>query len=121
MAKMVLSILEDFKVDNLDILLKYIEHREPDQPLVTVCNHASTFDEPLLWGMLPLRVLWNPSLLRWTLSAEEVCFNNPFTRWFFGSGQGISIHRGSGIRQRGLDLAIDKLLERMHLFSLFIY
>src|SRR3989338_10746056 len=90
MAKMVLSILEDFKVDNIDILLKYIEHREPDQPLVTVCNHASTFDEPLLWGMLPLRVLWNPSLLRWTLSAEEVCFNNPFTRWFFGSGQGIS-------------------------------
>jgi monolysocardiolipin acyltransferase len=89
------------------------------RPLISVSNHASTFDDPLLWGMLPHRVLWRPLLMRWTLSAEEVCFTNPFTRWFFASGQGIAIRRGAGLRQRGVDLAIERLVgaDWVHIFS----
>lgn len=33
-------------------------------------------DDPVVWGILPFRYLFDPSNLRWTLGAADICFAN---------------------------------------------
>ena len=66
-------------VYNESMLLQLIEDREPNRPLLTVCNHTSTADDPLLFGLLPWRILASANLMRWGLGAHNVCFTK--VRW----------------------------------------
>ena len=39
-----------YRVHNYGILMNALENRPKDIPLITVANHISCMDEPLLWG-----------------------------------------------------------------------
>jgi Acyltransferase len=66
-------------------------------------------DDPLCWGVLPALSYLESRRIRWTLGASDICFTNPVYSAFFNSGQTIETHRGKGIYQRAVDLAIQKL------------
>jgi monolysocardiolipin acyltransferase len=41
-------------------------------------SHTSVcrLDDPVVWGILPLSYAFDPSNLRWTLGAADICFAN---------------------------------------------
>ena len=82
--------------------------------LVSVCNHASTLDDPGLWGLLRLSTIasrhnrWSVAALIFiqlidgtgrTMAADNICFTKPHHTWFFSHGQGLPVHRGAGVYQ----------------------
>ncbi|KAJ6627509.1 acyltransferase-domain-containing protein [Mycena sp. CBHHK59/15] len=77
--------------------------------LVTLANHISTLDDPLVWGVLPTKYFFNSRTIRYTLGASDVMFTNPVFSAFFRSGQVLETVRGNGIHQPSVDAAIDKL------------
>ncbi|GHJ87512.1 hypothetical protein NliqN6_3914 [Naganishia liquefaciens] len=86
--------------------------------IITICNHTSVVDDPLMWGMMPLST-WFPFATprytsrhtRWTLGASDIMFKNPIMSKFFSLGQVIETVRGGGIFQPAIDDAIRKLGE----------
>jgi 1-acyl-sn-glycerol-3-phosphate acyltransferase len=104
--------------DGVDRLVHTIETRR--QPLVTIANHLSVFDEPLMWGAaMPLRLLMRPHLMRYSMAAEEILFPNPLYAWYGHAAGAIPVMRGNGIDQRGVDVALNVLNEGgwIHIFS----
>ncbi|KAF7532087.1 hypothetical protein G7054_g8279 [Neopestalotiopsis clavispora] len=74
----------------LQRFLQILDEREDvdkrERGLLTVCNHVSVIDDPVLWGVLPARYLFNPPNLRWGLGAHDICFKNNL-------GQVLPTHR----------------------------
>ena len=35
-----------------------------------------SLDDPIMWGVLPLKYVFNPVSLRWGLGAHDICFKN---------------------------------------------
>lgn len=101
----------NFDVKNHEIFRKVLWDRPG--PLMTVSNHISTVDDPLIWGGLltgkEVHSLINEGQMRWAVGARELTFTNPFTSWFFGRGQVIPIVRGDGIYQPAMREAIEIL------------
>ena len=97
----------EVNIINYDKLEKYVLNRTG--PVITTSNHLSTLDDPLLFGILPLRVFLNPQQMRITPAAQELTFD--VNSYFFNSGQLVPIKRGMGIWQKGIDHCIDKLNE----------
>ncbi|KAI9799038.1 MAG: hypothetical protein M1833_004232 [Piccolia ochrophora] len=85
------------EVDGLDRFLEILDEREDvagrERGLITVSNHVSVLDDPLIWGILPLSYLFNPDNLRWGLGAYDICFKNRPLSLFFTLGQVIPTHR----------------------------
>jgi len=96
---------------NREVLQEHAFRRPVGQPLITVCNHVSTIDDPVVWGLLlDWKYLWKSEMLRWSLGAKEILFTNPFYRYFFGHcGKSIAIERGAGLYQEGMQQSIDIL------------
>ncbi|KAJ5526245.1 Tafazzin [Penicillium pulvis] len=66
--------------------------RDPSQRtkgLITVSNHISVMDDPLLWGILPPR-FWNK---RWSFGSHDICFQTRPLSFFFTMGQVLPTHR----------------------------
>ncbi|KZT67509.1 acyltransferase-domain-containing protein [Daedalea quercina L-15889] len=105
-------------VENLYNALQSDE-RSAGRGVVTISNHISTMDDPLAWGILPLRYHLNTRMTRWTLGASDIMFTNPIISAFFRNGQVIETFRGKGVFQPALDLAIKKLNNGawIHLFG----
>ncbi|TLS29804.1 hypothetical protein PpBr36_00333 [Pyricularia pennisetigena] len=72
--------------------------------LITVSNHISmadlmryvprfSIDDPLIWGVLPLKYSFNHSNLRWSLAAHDICFQNPVLTTFFNLGKTLPTYR----------------------------
>ncbi|THV75133.1 hypothetical protein D6D28_02037 [Aureobasidium pullulans] len=61
--------------------------------LITVSNHTSVMDDPILWGVLPYRYHWNPDNVRWSLASHDLAFQNKFTSLFFSLGNTLPCHR----------------------------
>ncbi|KAK9468690.1 hypothetical protein V1512DRAFT_202854 [Lipomyces arxii] len=81
--------------------------RNEGRGVLTVANHISVIDDPLLWGLLPLRSMTDPKYLRWSLGAENICFTTKLTEYFFSMGQVLSTRRfGVGPYQGAIDSAI---------------
>ncbi|XP_033112293.1 tafazzin-like [Anneissia japonica] len=49
-CKFWLNWLNTLKTVNIAALNQAIKHRPHDMPLITVSNHTSCLDDPLLWG-----------------------------------------------------------------------
>ncbi|KAK3295676.1 uncharacterized protein B0H64DRAFT_395950 [Chaetomium fimeti] len=77
----------------LDILDSRRDPANRQRGLLTVSNHVSVLDDPVVWGILPLRYTFDPSNLRWTLGAADICFANKFLTNFFTHGQVLPCHR----------------------------
>ncbi|KAG2043201.1 acyltransferase-domain-containing protein [Suillus americanus] len=109
-------------VSNLHILLDALrndERRRRRQGVVTVANHISTLDDPLVWGTLPMELYLNSNTTRWSLGASDIMFTNPLFSAFFRKGQVLETFRGNGIFQPSVDIAIKQLNEGhwVHLFG----
>ncbi|KAF1344805.1 hypothetical protein BDV97DRAFT_362566 [Delphinella strobiligena] len=61
--------------------------------LITVSNHTSVLDDPVLWGALPYSYHWNPENLRWSLASHDLAFQSKFTCFFFNIGNTLPCHR----------------------------
>ncbi|KAF8983874.1 hypothetical protein BGZ46_009331 [Entomortierella lignicola] len=85
------------KVYNMNTFLKVLYDPNRTRPILTVTNHTSTADDPLLWGALPWKCYKDP-----TKSIRPVGA-------FFRFGQIIPIIRGNGIYQPAIDRSIDFL------------
>ncbi|KAI9490389.1 acyltransferase-domain-containing protein [Zychaea mexicana] len=107
-AKIFLKYFEHTRVYNLDKLLEVVEQEDRERALITVSNHESVWDDPILWGVLPIETLFSPHKMRWVLGAADICFTTLFRSMFFSLGQAIPTIRGSGIYQPGVDFAIYK-------------
>lgn len=77
----------------LDILDQRQDAEKRRRGLITVSNHVSVMDDPLMWGILPLRYLFNPTNMRWSLGAHDICFKNKIIGTFFSLGQVLPTHR----------------------------
>ena len=101
--------VRDLRIHNLPVLVAAIEGRPPGTPLITVSNHTSTLDDPLLFGILPPRILFSAHKMRWALGAEELLFTNPIFSAFFSTGRVLGIRRGDGVMQPNVTSAIQHL------------
>ncbi|KAK0674248.1 putative lysophosphatidylcholine acyltransferase [Cercophora samala] len=73
-----------------------------ERGLLTVSNHVSVLDDPMVWGLLPLSYAFNPNNLRWTLGAHDICFKNQLFSTFFTHGQVLPCHRSKHSIHGGL-------------------
>ena len=110
-AKFWTNVANSLKVYNRNILINALESRPTSVPLITVTNHHSCMDEPLLWGILDARHLVNQCLMRWALAAHNLCFTSKTLSHFFAFGKSIPVNRGAGVYQEGMNFAIDRLNE----------
>ncbi|OMO83365.1 Tafazzin [Corchorus olitorius] len=69
-AKAVATILNTTSVHNADTLLRLVRSRPPGIPLLTVSNHMSTLDDPLIWGFKGFPS-WDAKLARWLHTFPE--------------------------------------------------
>ncbi|KAF7561883.1 hypothetical protein G7046_g2266 [Stylonectria norvegica] len=85
------------EVTGLDRLLGVLDRRKlqggRERGLLTVCNHVAVLDDPLIWGILPLRYCFDVNNLRWGLGAHDICFKNKALSTFFSLGQVLPTHR----------------------------
>merc|ERR1712071_277217 len=75
-SKFILSVLNTTHVFNGHILIDHLDSRPTNVPVLTVANHASCFDDPGLWSILPSRHVFNMDNIRWSLAAHNICFTN---------------------------------------------
>lgn len=116
-AKAVAILLNSTSVHNADTLLRLVRSRPPGVPLITVSNHMSTLDDPVMWGFKGFPTC-DANLQRWVLAAEDICFKNSVYSYFFRLGKCIPITRGGGIYQEHMSEALDRLStgEWLHTF-----
>lgn len=84
-------------------------NRSASQPLLTISNHYSCFDDPSIWGCLQLRNVCSSKRMRWSMAAHDICFTNRIHSLFFMLGKCIPVVRGDGVYQPAIDLCINKL------------
>ena len=79
----------------LDLLKSRSDYKTRRKGLLTVSNHISVLDDPLLWGVLPLSFATFHGYMnhRWSLASHDICFTNTFQSQFFTLGQTLPTHR----------------------------
>ncbi|XP_073039595.1 N-acylphosphatidylethanolamine synthase isoform X1 [Primulina eburnea] len=108
LSKAVVNLFNTTTVYNVETLLRLVRSRPSGVPLLTVSNHMSTMDDPLMWGLKDFPIT-DPKLGRWVLAAEDICFKNSMLSYFFRLGKCIPITRGAGIYQEHMNEALDYL------------
>ena len=113
MSKLYLNIFnKQVVVRNRETFLKAV-NRPAGRPLITISNHTSGVDDPILWTALfgnnhLLRTVFSnqSSVKRWTLGAEEICFKNNLMSAYCTAGRIIPVRRGLGIHQPAMERAL---------------
>lgn len=111
LSKFWLSCPNSYRVHNIEKLMNALDNRPSNVPLITVANHISCMDEPLLWGILKVRQLTNQCLMRWAIAAHDICFSKRLHSLFFAFGKSIPVVRGDGVYQPGVNFSIQRLNE----------
>lgn len=104
---------------NMDKLMDLVKHREEKVGLITVSNHHSCLDDPVLFGNMPLSILtYTNEKMRWALGASEICFTNKLFSYFFALGRVLPVIRGNGVFQPSMQYILQRLNEGswVHLF-----
>ncbi|XP_073037337.1 N-acylphosphatidylethanolamine synthase-like [Primulina eburnea] len=94
LSKAVVNLFNTTTVYNVETLLRLVRSRPSGVPLLTVSNHMSTMDDPLMWGLKDFPIT-DPKLGRWVLAAEDICFKNSMLSYFFRLGAFFSCFNGS--------------------------
>ncbi|OZC07430.1 Acyltransferase [Onchocerca flexuosa] len=117
-CKLIFSLnINRISVINKNRLLSVLENKS--RPLITVSNHRSNMDDPLIWCLFTWHEFFsNLSRFRYTLAAHNICFTNAWHTLFFSLGKCVPIVRGEGVYQKGVDFCIEKLAENqwIHIF-----
>lgn len=108
-SKIWLEWMNKTKIHNHKSLKDAVELRPAGRGLITICNHTSCIDDPLLWGVLKYRYLLFSTCMRWTPAAEDICFTKPLHTWFFSMGQCVPVRRGCGVYQKSMDFLLEKI------------
>lgn len=102
-GKCVLHVMNRSEFDRVEVLKDAVMDRERDLGLITVSNHTSTLDDPMLFSaMFPLSFFFSEHRhrrVRWSICAREVCYSNTVLGQFFKSGKTLPIERGAGLHQ----------------------
>jgi len=79
----------------LDLLKSRSDYKTRRRGLLTVSNHLSVLDDPLIWGALPLSFTAFHGYMnhRWTFGSHDICFQNTLLSHFFTLGQVLPTHR----------------------------
>ncbi|KAE9415967.1 hypothetical protein Angca_008382, partial [Angiostrongylus cantonensis] len=104
-------------VHNRERFLSAWEDRS--RPLITVSNHRSNIDDPVMWSFTTCREMWkNIDRHRYILAAHNICFTKKMHTVFFALGRCVPCVRGKGVYQKGMDFCVDKLNENgwVHMF-----
>lgn len=107
-ARAVANLLNSTTVHNPETLIRLVRSRPPGVPLLTVSNHMSTLDDPVMWGFKGFPTM-DANLARWVLAAEDICFKNRVLSYCFRLGKCIPITRGGGIYQEHMNEALERL------------
>ncbi|XP_057364846.1 tafazzin-like isoform X2 [Daphnia carinata] len=110
-GKFILNVMNSTRVVNRHVLVDVLDSRPCHVPVITVANHTSCFDDPGLWSILPIRHVFNIDVIRWSLTAHNICFTNNMHSQFFARGKCVPVVRGGGVYQRAMDYCIQKLNE----------
>ncbi|KAH7076213.1 hypothetical protein FB567DRAFT_535715 [Paraphoma chrysanthemicola] len=106
LCKSFLAGLSRVETHGMEGFLKLLDEREDvgarERGLLTVSNHISVMDDPLIWGILPVGYLFNPDNLRWGLGSYDLCFTNKGLSTFFTLGQTLPTHRSMHSQYGGL-------------------
>ncbi|XP_003743468.1 tafazzin homolog [Galendromus occidentalis] len=109
LSKMFAELCSYFRYHNVDRILAAVEKRPSDVPLITASNHHSCLDDPIIWSMLPMRILLRNEKMRWSLAAHDICYTRELHSNFFALGQCIPVVRGDGVYQRGMNYCVELL------------
>ena len=120
MHQLALRWLNTTTVEHQDRWDAAVYNRPPGQGLLTVANHTSTLDDPMvISSIVPLSFFASEHRhhgMRWSLCAREICHTNVLFRYrwpfyistnhkqyscsqFFRSGKTLPIDRGAGLQQ----------------------
>lgn len=109
-SKIFIRCANRLRTYRLEVLTDAIENRPPNTGLLTVSNHRSVADDPiLLAAMLPPRIMLRPGLVRWGLCSADICFQNKWLGEFMTNGKAMPIMRGAGLSHHFVQQASDKL------------
>ena len=78
---LLMNVLNDFEIQRGEVFREAHANRSK-VPLLTVANHTSTLDDPMLLGaLIPLwDSLIDPTIHRWSICREEVCYKRKVSR-----------------------------------------
>ena len=79
----------------LELLESRSDYRQRKKGLITVSNHISVLDDPVIWGALPLTfaIKHAHQSHRWGFASHDLCFTNTPLSHFFTLGQCLPCHR----------------------------
>ncbi|PGH12134.1 hypothetical protein AJ80_06855 [Polytolypa hystricis UAMH7299] len=102
-----LFLLNNTEVKGQESFLKLLESRADiksrTRGLITVSNHISVMDDPLMWGCFPLSSqAFQEFNRRWAFGSHDICFGNRVLSAFFTMGQVLPTHRGLHSEHAGL-------------------
>ena len=121
-SKFVVSWMNRATCSNYEVLHRHMTERERPQGLITVSNHASTFDDPgVLSYLIPFRYFMTEPThggVRWTMCTKEICASSPAIHKFFTAGKTVPITRGGGINQKVMTTMAERVSKGdwLHIF-----
>lgn len=102
--------LNDLRTYRLRVLTDAVEARPPGVGLLTVSNHRSVADDPImLSAILPPRILLRPRLMRWGMCSVDICFQSAAMARFITLGKALPVKRFGGIGHPFVLAAAEKL------------
>ncbi|KAH6517298.1 hypothetical protein HBI81_179670 [Parastagonospora nodorum] len=91
--------LNSVETHGMEKFLRLLDERQDvngrERGLITVSNHISVMDDPILWGILPISYMLDPDNHRWGLGSYDLCFTNKGLSTFFTLGQVLPTHRSA--------------------------
>ena len=86
------------------------EHKKKLRGLLTVVNHNSMLDEPVLMsGLSPISWFLRPDIIRYAVCASDMCFGHFTLGEFFKTVKVMPLTRSGGLEQNAMKLIVDKL------------
>lgn len=107
-SKLILTAFYNVELKGLNHLDNAFQYaKDNNRAILTIANHMSTCDDPMLFACLPWRYFFNYNDIRWGLAASNICFTNKISSAFFSLGRILPCERfGRGPFQPSIDACI---------------
>jgi monolysocardiolipin acyltransferase len=110
LSRVLIRGLNSLQMYRMDVLYNAIESRPHGQGLLTVSNHRSVADDPImLSAMMPPRILFRAGSMRWGLCSTDICYQSSWFARFVMMGKALPITRGVGVGHEFVTAAAEKL------------